>query len=193
MSDTSRDPNDLHPKLREAWFYLKGVWEERYPDGPLVGLSATYRGPMDQSRAFAEGRSRLTYGRSLHNYKPTFAFDIFFHDGRGKADWSFTNFELFGKIAESIGLEWGGRWTHLVDGPHFQFRDATWADALQNSVKNPPKIPKAKPPEDNWRLVVMDEGRIVADVEIPPNHAMFSRMSTQRKRYYIDVRAEDND
>ena len=82
----SRDPKDLHPLLRQAWEYLEAEWSRRHPDGPFVGLSATYRGPEAQTKAYEEGKSRLMYGQSLHNFKPAFAFDIYFHDGRGHAN-----------------------------------------------------------------------------------------------------------
>lgn len=196
MVDTSRDPKDLHPLLREAWEYLKARWEQENPNGPSVGLSCTYRGPHDQEAAFKSGASKARFGRSLHNFKPAYAFDIFFFRGR-TADWSFKNFEAFAKMAEEINLEWGGRWAGLVDGPHFQFKNATPADANVGVVPNPPVIPDFNsvelvdvPTEDDWKIVVMREGQIIADVPVGPNRAIFTRVSPGRRRFYVDVRTD---
>ena len=40
--------------------------------------------------------------------------------------------EKCGRIAESLGLEWGGRWTSQQDTPHLQFKPGyTLAEARQ--------------------------------------------------------------
>jgi peptidoglycan LD-endopeptidase CwlK len=42
----------------------------------------------------------------------------------GVADWNIKNpaWAAAGKIGESLGLEWGARWTRLPDTPHFQLK-----------------------------------------------------------------------
>jgi len=190
MSDTSRDPADLHPELQRAWEYLRHRWEEENPDGPIVGLSATYRGPIDQQAAFDRGASRVTFGQSLHNFEPAYAFDIYFNRD-GVADWTFSLFERFAAMAEEIGLEWGGRWRTLVDGAHFQLKGATIADAKAGIIRNHVQIPEKPPATYNpWVLVVMQEGSVLNAVEIPAGHAIFTRVSSERRRFYVDVRAD---
>ena len=186
MVDTSRDPRMLHPYLQEAWEYLRGLWVAKYPQRPAVKLSATYRGPIDQNAAYDRGASPHRYPMSLHNTRPAYAFDVYFEQD-GRADWSFENFELFGRMAEEVGLEWGGRWPNLVDGPHIQFWNATIEDAMDGFVLYPPIIPEVDP----WKLVVMRNGQTVYTAVIPEGDAVVTRFSERRKRVYVDVR-DDN-
>lgn len=190
MADTSRDPADLHLYLQEAWDYLRAQWERENPDGLYVALSATYRGPEDQQEAY-ESNLGPPYGQSFHNFHPAYAFDVFFHDGQS-ADWSFQNFQRFGEMAEAIGLEWGGRWRSLVDGPHIQLGGMTLKDAAAGIVRNKPEIPGAPlaEPEENWLIVVMDGSEVLTAVEVPPDHAIFTRVSSSRRRFYVDVRPD---
>ena len=63
-------------------------------------------------------------GYSWHNFGR--AFDIAFlvrtPEGRWRISWDEDlPWEEVGKIGESIGLEWGGRWK-FQDKPHFQYR-----------------------------------------------------------------------
>lgn len=90
--------------------------------GYFIRLGETYRSPADQAARYAQGRTApghiVTHARpgwSWHQWRR--AFDIFF-DGPEpygeKQPW----YEV-GKIGESLGFEWGGRWLH-ADRPHFQ-------------------------------------------------------------------------
>lgn len=185
--DTSRDPNDLHPLLREAWEYLRDDFKRKWPDAPEPKLSATYRGPIDQNRAFANGKSRHQYPESMHNHKPAFAFDIYFEEDR-RAIWDWDLFERFAREAERIGLFWGGRWPRLLDGPHFQFKDVTGVHARNGVVPHPPLIPKNG---EQWKLVLMLDGRVVHSLPVPADMDVVTRVSQLKKRYYIDVRSSD--
>lgn len=187
MGDTSRDPKDLHPLLREAWDHLRADFEQRFPGGPKPRLSATYRGPKDQQRAFESGRSRVRYGHSLHNFKPAYAFDIFFDNGDGTANWDWEHFEAFAQEAKRIGLEWGGDWPGLRDGPHFQFLAATPAHARDGVIPMPPNVPKG-----GWLLVLMVNGETVQTVPMQGESNVVTRSAPERRRYYVDVRSVDD-
>jgi hypothetical protein len=189
MADTSRDPADLHPYLQEAWDYLRTAWNDRHPEGPLVELSATYRGPVDQQKAYEEGFSNAPFGQSFHNFHPAYAFDVYFNQG-GVADWSFRNFQEFGEMAEEIGLEWGGRWRTLVDGAHVQLKDMTLRDAAAGVVRNKPNVPIAEAVEPGWMLVILNDSEPLTAVEVPPGHAIFTRVSMGRRCFYVDVRPD---
>jgi hypothetical protein len=188
MSDTSRDPADLHPLLQDAWEYLKNKWNNEHPWGPEVKLSATYRGPEDQQKAYEGGRSFAQYGSSFHNFRPAYAFDVYF-DAGGVADWSFDNFQKFGEMGEAIGLEWGGRWRSLVDGAHFQLPGMTLRDAAAGIVKQTLTIP-SEDADENWRIVVLRDSEVLTAVEVPSGHAIFTRVSSDRRRFYVDVRPD---
>jgi len=187
MSDTSRNPEDLYPLLQEAWNYLRDKWNAEHSYGPEVRLSATYRGPIDQEKAFLGGRSNAQFGQSFHNFHPAYAFDVFFVVD-GVADWSFPNFQKFGEMAEAIGLEWGGRWSTLVDGAHIQLKGMTIRDAAAGIVKASLTIPKDE--EEGWAIVILKDSKVLTAVEVPPNHAIFTRVSTNRRRFYVDVRPD---
>jgi hypothetical protein len=137
---TSRDPRDLYAPLEARWDYLRSWWhrEHRPSTGLSVKLSATFRDKADQDRAVAEGKSNAPFPQSLHNYNPAYAFDVFFVDAAGKADWDFAAFRTFGTKAKSLGLVWGGDWVGLVDGPHIQM-PMTWEDARDTNI--PPLPP----------------------------------------------------
>lgn len=66
---------------------------------------------------------------SMHGYG--LAFDIAITDltGKkidwGKADWNANNisdWDEVGRLADEVGLEWGGNWSGMSDPPHFQNR-----------------------------------------------------------------------
>lgn len=58
------------------------------------------------------------YPYSFHNWG--LAFDICFNDKNNAYPNDNKLWEKVGKIGESLGLEWGGRWKNPVDRPHFQ-------------------------------------------------------------------------
>jgi peptidoglycan hydrolase-like protein with peptidoglycan-binding domain len=54
----------------------------------------------------------------MHNWG--IAADFCRNDGKGAYNDTDGFFSRVGEIAESIGLEWGGRWKSFVDKPHLQ-------------------------------------------------------------------------
>lgn len=104
--------------------------------GIEVLIYMTFRSKDEQDALYAKGRTKpgaiVTYrkgGQSVHNCtlkgKPASkAFDCV-PLVNGVPDWD--NAKIYGqlgKIGESVGLEWGGRWKKLVDKPHFQIPNA---------------------------------------------------------------------
>lgn len=154
----SRDPNDLHPDLRERWEWMRDEWERRHPDAPQPFLTCTYRPASEQKEKFEEGASLARPMQSLHNFTPALAFDIAFdpepEDGVGNdLTWQFKWFQRWGELAEEIGLEWGGRWAQLVDGPHVQIK-MTWQQAQAGAIPPLPPLPGAETEYDT--LVIHD-------------------------------------
>lgn len=137
----SRDPEDLHPKLRERWEWLVDVWKEQYPNKPVPKLSCTYRDKTAQIRVYTSGKSNANWKESLHNYKPAYALDFYFQED-GKSLWDFELYEEFGRNAERLGLVWGGDW-ESKDGTHIQL-PMTYVDAKNGN------IPRMKPIEGTW-------------------------------------------
>lgn len=91
-----------------------------------VILTSTYRDKESQDALYAQGRTtpgkKVTNakgGQSMHNWRV--AFDVV-PVINGKAVWNDDNlWNRVGEIGESVGLEWGGRWSKFIDRPHLQF------------------------------------------------------------------------
>lgn len=211
----SRNADDLHPKLKEAWEYLRRHFMATYPDAPEPRLSCTFRGEAEQMAAY-NARPRKSNARwleSLHNFKPAYAFDVYFNDDNGtpvdksddSADWDFINFRRFGALAKEIGLVWGGDWPDLVDGPHLQF-DMTAKQAALGVVPDDalPKLPavtytpvKTLGTPGGWRVVSMIDRQVQQVFEISQiendtlgTRDVVIRISPSNRRVTIDARGE---
>ena len=91
----------------------------------------------EQAELYAQGRtkpgSKVTNampGYSWHNFGVAWDFVVF--DAKGQPQWESPLMARCGKIAESLGLEWGGSWKGFKDTLHIQLRmDCTLAEARQ--------------------------------------------------------------
>lgn len=137
---SSRRIEDLHPYLGAAYKKAATEFEKAYPDDAKPFITCTFRSKDEQEQLYAQGRTKpgkkitnAKGGQSLHNYLPSFAFDMAFISGKdGKVNWSE---ELFKKFADIIcrdqNIEWGGNWKGFKDTPHFGFKGFKWQDASQ--------------------------------------------------------------
>jgi hypothetical protein len=90
-------------------------------NGVAIKVTSTMRSCEAQNALYAQGRTtpgkivtNAKCGESAHNFGV--AFDICFNTATPyNGPW-----EKVGTLGESLGLEWGGRWTTFVDKPHFQ-------------------------------------------------------------------------
>jgi peptidoglycan LD-endopeptidase CwlK len=69
-------------------------------------------------------------GYSNHNFG--MAFDVTLFNGKTPV-WDSPLYKSLAVIGEELGLEWGGRWTSIVDEPHFQLRPQ-WAKGMSEGV-----------------------------------------------------------
>lgn len=119
----SRSIDDLHPFVAALCYEFMARCKQA---GVSVTVYSTYRDHEKQAALYEQGRT--TSGKRVTNSKPGFsyhnfrlAFD-FVPLKNGVAAWDDDNlWEVCGEIAESIGLEWGGRWTKFPDKPHCQY------------------------------------------------------------------------
>ena len=94
--------------------------------GIEILITSTYRDHESQNTLYAQGRTapgkRVTNakgGQSWHNHRCAFDFVPIVH---GKAMWDdLRTFKRCGAIAESLGLEWAGRWTRFPELAHCQY------------------------------------------------------------------------
>jgi peptidoglycan L-alanyl-D-glutamate endopeptidase CwlK len=119
----SREINDLEPETRvRAGQVLAWCWSH----GIAAFLTSTLRTHADQESLWLQGRETpgpvVTNAPPYHSWHETGrAFDLaaLITPSR-KATWDLP-WEAIAAYAESIGLEWGGRWTRFGDRDHFQF------------------------------------------------------------------------
>ena len=120
----SRKLEDLHPKVKVL---AERFIEECAKAGIDVLIYSTYRDAEAQDALYAQGRTKpgkivtnARAGQSLHNWKCAFDF-VPVVDGKARWD-DKSAYATCGNIAESIGLEWAGRWTgKLRETAHCQY------------------------------------------------------------------------
>lgn len=113
----------LAPCLQDIARNFVNYMESAY--GIEIRVSDAFRTWQQQDIECAEGSSTVCGGYSYHNYG--LAIDVV-EISNGQALYTNPNWELIGSIGESFGLKWGGRWTSLVDKPHFQLSEKTIAE-----------------------------------------------------------------
>ncbi len=118
----SRLITDLTPECQVKYYAFDIKMKEAGID---YIITCTFRSQEEQTELYAQGRTKpgpkVTWTLSSRHTKRT-AFDIVLITN-GKPDWNKANpnWVKAGEIAESVGLEWGGRWPKKKqDYPHFQ-------------------------------------------------------------------------
>ena len=133
----SRQLKDMHPAVLPAYLEFE---EEMKRCGIDFVRACTYRSPEEQNELYAQGRTKpgrkvtwVTGGGSKHNYQldgePASLAADYYPLINGKLANNKTKEELnqwyeMAKIAEELGISWGGRWKGgKVDFPHFEISD----------------------------------------------------------------------
>lgn len=129
----------LHPLLLAGVKEITNQVNARLPEGTIVRAISGHRTPSEQfeifkkGREFREGHWVATGGTytnkngfdflSHHNYLPSLAVDFGMFKPGGTHETYIEDgneYRLIGPIAESLGFEWGGRWTKPFDPGHVQ-------------------------------------------------------------------------
>lgn len=124
ISSASRDWHLLEPDFRQLLLRAYKIMEEKH--GYSMVLLEGYRTPERQNSLAALG-SHVTNARAFQSYHQhgLAADSAFLRDGRvvisEKNPWAMKGYQLFGEVAESVGLKWGGRWK-LMDFGHVELR-----------------------------------------------------------------------
>lgn len=101
-------------------------------EGLDIVIICTHRDDTEQNAAFACGASNCKAGQSAHNARNSMikpaaeAFDVgVIRNGKYIGDGKDSDYLRAGKIGESLGLVWAGRWTGKIrEVAHFQ--NANW-------------------------------------------------------------------
>lgn len=119
----SRDIKDLLPVVAAKAAAFVAACDAAGID---VLITSTLRDGEAQAALYAQGRTKpgkvvtnAKAGQSWHNHACAFDFVPIVH---GKAMWDDARtFERCGVIAESLGLEWAGRWKSFREAAHCQY------------------------------------------------------------------------
>lgn len=119
----SRSLSDLNPKVAAMCSEFINRCKAQHID---ILITSTYRDAESQNALYAQGRTALGKkvtnakgGQSYHNWKVAFDFCPLVN---GKPNWNdVALYTKCGEIAESVGLEWAGRWKTFKELAHCQY------------------------------------------------------------------------
>jgi peptidoglycan L-alanyl-D-glutamate endopeptidase CwlK len=124
LVDASRNWGMLQPDFSQRLLLLFKIMKEKH--GYDMALLEGYRSPARQELLASMGSS-VTNARafqSWHQYGLA-ADCAFLRDGKivisEKDPWAMRGYQLYGEVAESLGLTWGGHWT-MMDLGHTELR-----------------------------------------------------------------------
>ena len=111
-----------------------------------MALLEGYRSPERQARLAALGGHVTQAGafRSYHQYGLA-ADCAFLRDGKivisERDPWAMKGYELYGQVARSVGLTWGGAWRTLKDYGHTELRRPGVLGRSDAQPNEPPALP----------------------------------------------------
>lgn len=124
LADASRNWGMLNPEFSQRLLLAFKIMKEQY--GYEMTLLEGYRSPARQDMLAKMG-NQVTNARawqSWHQYGLA-ADCAFWRDNKivisEKDPWAMRGYQLYGQVAESLGLTWGGRWT-MMDLGHTELR-----------------------------------------------------------------------
>jgi peptidoglycan L-alanyl-D-glutamate endopeptidase CwlK len=124
LVDASRNWKQLNPDFSQRLLMAFKIMKEKH--GYEMALLEGYRSPARQNLLASMGSNVTNAGafQSWHQYGLA-ADCAFWRDGKliisEKDPWAMRGYKLYGEVAESLGLTWGGRWT-MMDFGHTELR-----------------------------------------------------------------------
>jgi len=124
IASASRDWAMLDPDFEQRLLLAFRIMKEKH--GYEMTLLEGYRSPERQEKLAAMGPSvtNASAFQSWHQYGLA-ADSAFVRNGRivisEKDPWAMRGYQLYGEVAESVGLTWGGRWK-MMDLGHAELR-----------------------------------------------------------------------
>lgn len=126
LVSASRDWALMHPSYAQRLLTAFKTMKEKY--GYDMAILEGYRSPERQNTLAALGPAVTNAAafQSWHQYGLA-ADCAFLRDGKlvisEKDPWAMRGYQLYGEVAESLGLTWGGRWK-MMDFGHTELRMA---------------------------------------------------------------------
>lgn len=124
IGNASRNWQLLRDEYAQRLLLVFKIMKEKH--GYDLALLEGYRSPERQAMLAAQGPHVTSADafQSYHQYG--LAADVaFWLDGKlvisEKDPWAMKGYQLYGEVAESVGLTWGGRWK-MMDFGHTEFR-----------------------------------------------------------------------
>lgn len=131
----SRSESNISTLLPQVQEPMRNLVRKAAEAGIQIRLTSGNRTYAEQDALYAQGRTKpgkvvtnARGGYSSHNFGLAADFTIF--DGNSPV-WESPNYTKVGKIAESLGLSWGGRWS-TPDEPHVYLKPE-WAKNMSES------------------------------------------------------------
>ncbi|MDB5755082.1 MAG: peptidase [Massilia sp.] len=124
LVDASRNWTLLNADFSQRLLLAFKIMKDKH--GYEMALLEGYRSPARQTLLASMGSQVTSAGafQSWHQYGLA-ADCAFWRDGKlvisEKDPWAMRGYQLYGEIAESLGLTWGGRWT-MMDFGHTELR-----------------------------------------------------------------------
>ena len=124
LASASRNWGLLHPEFSQRLLLIFKIMKEQH--GYDMAILEGYRSPARQDLLASMG-SQVTNARafqSWHQYGLA-ADCAFLRDGKlvisENDPWALRGYQLYGEVAESLGMTWGGRWK-MMDFGHAELR-----------------------------------------------------------------------
>ena len=124
LSSADRRWNQLDAGFMQRLLTVFKIMKDQY--GYEMALLEGYRSPQRQALLAAQGSHVTMAGawQSYHQYG--LASDCAFYRGgklviSEKDPWAMRGYQLYGQVAEQVGLTWGGRW-QMMDLGHVEWR-----------------------------------------------------------------------
>ena len=114
----------INPRYKQRLLMVFKIMQQRH--GYEMVLLEGYRSPERQNSL--AGNSNITRARGFQSYHQFgLAADVAFkRNGKvvisERDPWAMQGYQLYGEVAESVGLTWGGRWKSIQDYGHTEYR-----------------------------------------------------------------------
>jgi peptidoglycan L-alanyl-D-glutamate endopeptidase CwlK len=124
LNTANRKWDKINPRYKQRLLMVFKIMREQH--GYELVLLEGYRSPERQNSLSANLNTTRAKGyQSYHQFG--LAADIAFkRNGKvvisERDPWAMRGYELYGQVAESVGLTWGGRWKSIKDYGHTEYR-----------------------------------------------------------------------